>query len=171
MWHSPVSLATIMSGLLCSSLRLLCTQKSHSIFVLSFTSFFWCVFIPFGSGWKSIFLYITQWTSTPTLSHCHSWNCFWVSILHATTTWLIVSSLSPLNLLRSKTLYVVCSQCLVLYSHQHILFSSSVFLPLASSIFLAPPLICFPHKLQMQWLFHEVFISHLYNFFLHLSTS
>ena len=41
MWHSPVYLSTIkMFGLLYSSFRLVCTEKSHSIFTLSFSSTF-----------------------------------------------------------------------------------------------------------------------------------
>ena len=55
-------------------------------------------------------LRITQWTITPTLSWCHRCYCF--------------SSLSSHNLHRGETsgnfvIYAVCSQCLVLHSHEH----------------------------------------------------
>ena len=39
MWHSCVSLSTVMmSGLLCTSLWLVCTEKFRSIFALTFSS-------------------------------------------------------------------------------------------------------------------------------------
>lgn len=94
MWHSPVSLSTIvMSGLLGYSLSLICIQKSQSIFPQSFTSLL-----------STVCLYHQVTNENRYLLQIHRQYCFYVSILHSAARQQIISSLSPHSVCRDETL-------------------------------------------------------------------
>lgn len=89
-----------------------------------------CHFLAFSLG-NLYLLHITHRTTRPTLS-CRHWQyCFYASILHSATTWLIACSLSPNNQHKGETccqLCAICPKSLVLYRYEH----SLSLLPLGS---------------------------------------
>ena len=74
-----------------------------------------CHFLAFSLG-NLYLLHITHRTTRPTLS-CRHWQyCFYASILHSATTWLIACSLFPNNQHKGETCCQLCAICSKVWS-------------------------------------------------------